>query len=346
MAKKHWMPKFDLINPGNEAHTRAWRDALDVIRIEVDHNTLKDEFVAWARTNAPNEVSRYVALPAWAYMSIGRIAFAINHGAVPPEETARWFQNKVAELNKKLPEIDDAVSKTEDEEIITPRARRINEYVNLYSFVDAVLVRHSEDGEKIEEMIKDRLRRAAPNRAMLKKLYVHFKDSMSSAIAERDNPLVEKTIAPLILAVNILAAASGNAKVAGYKGAKVGRKAAKAAEKVTYKVMDSGTNLASVAPAQIPGTNAVVIYNTKNRKAMIYKAKAGGVLDLKGTKITGFDEATTVSKTLRKPKEILPMLRDAINSRRIDIVFGYVNGKNHKVNGKINKDMVIVKVFK
>lgn len=344
MAKKPWMPKFDAINPSNKDHVREWRSALDVIRVEVDHNTLRDEFVSWARKNAPDKAAHYEALPAWTYMSIGRIAFAINNGAVAPEETHNWFLGKVAELDRKMPAAGEETV-TEDEEVITPRAKRIGEYVNLYSFIDAVIAKHITDGEKIEEMIRDRLNKAAPNRAILKKLYVHYKENMSETIAEKDNPLVEKMIAPLVLVVNMLAAATGNAKVA-YKGAKVDKKSAKAAEKVAYKVMDTNLNLASIPPSQIPGTNAVVIYNTKNRKAMVYKAKDGGVLGIKGTKIIGFDESTAVAKTLRKPKEILPMLRNAINDKRIDIVFGYVNGKTHKPNGKINKDMVILKVFK
>jgi hypothetical protein len=209
-----------------------------------------------------------------------------------------------------------------------------------------VLHRHHDDGEKIEEMIEERLRRAAPNSAMLKKLYIHFKESLADSISERENPHVEKRIAPLILAVNILAAATGNAKVANKNCGNASRKAIKAAEKITYKVMDADTNMASVNPAQVPGTKTVVIYNSKSRKVMVYHAENDKTLDIKGTKIINFDESISFAKTLRKPKVLLPMIRNAVTVRRIEVLFEDIKGKNHAVNGRIGKEMVIVKVLK
>jgi hypothetical protein len=90
-----------------------------------------------------------------------------------------------------------------------------------------------------------------------------------------------------------------------------------------------------------------VVYNTKNRKAMVYVCKTDEKLGVNGTKITGYDDASSFAKTLRKPKAILPSLRDAATPKRVTLVLDqYVKGKNHEVNGRISKDMVIVKVFK
>ena len=318
---------------------------MDWARLEVNHNELKDEFIRWAESNGLDNVSHYQSLPSWQYVTIGRMAYLINRGAVPPESSTDWFIKKLGEL----PEADvisDTVDTQEEEVPLTSKARKVLDYVNLYSFIEAVLHRHQEDGEKIDEMVSERLRKSLPAAPMLKKLYLHFKESLADAIAERDNPFVEKRIAPLVLAVNILAAASGNAKVAGQNGASVTRKAAKAAEKVTYKVMDANTNMASVNPAQVPGTKTAVIYNSKNRKVMVYHAKADEFLDIKGTKIVNFDETVSFAKTLRKPKVLLPMIRNAVTTRRIEVLFEDIKGKNHAVNGRIGKDMVIVKVLK
>lgn len=344
MSKHHWMPKFETINPEHPQYMRVWRNAMDDIRIEVDYNLLKDEFVNWTKTNMPEYVDHFSALPAWHYATAGRIAFAINRGAIAPADTVKWFNNKIQSLVNEKFEIAQTVIDDDNEEL-TARAKKVVEYVNLYSFIDALLTKYKTDTDSINDAIKSRFQKLSLNRSILKKIYLHFKDTMNDAIAEADNPEVEKTIVPLVSVVNLLAAMSGNAKIT-YKSKKVSNKTAKAVSKMSYKEIDSDTNLASVSPTQIPGTNAVVIYNTKNRKVVLYKAKDGNVLNVKGTKIIDFDENTTVSKTIRKPKEVLPMLRNAINAKRIDIVLGYVNGKNHKANGKINKDMVILKVFK
>lgn len=343
MAKSSTEPNFDEIAPTNPDHAKAWRYGMDWARLELNHNELKDEFVRWAENNSLENVQHYQSLPSWQYLTIGRMAYLINHGAVPPESTTDWFINKLNELPQAVP----AETETAEEELpITGKARKVIDYVNLYSFIEAVLHKHQDDGEKIDEMVTERLRRAAPNSPLLKKLYQHFKESLAEAINERDNPHVEPRIAPLILAVNILAAATGNAKVASKNGANVSRKTAKAVEKITYKVMDADTNMASVNPAQVPGTKTAVVYNSKNRKVMVYYARGNETLDIKGTKIVNFDETISFAKTLRKPKVLLPMIRNAVTQRRIEVLFEDIKGKNHVVNGRISKEMVIIKVLK
>jgi len=343
MAKNSWLPPFGEINPKNPNHAAVWREGMDWVRLEVNHNDLKDEFIKWAMSNNVENSSHYHTLPNWHFVTIGRIAYLINRGAMPSESTVDWFFGKIAALPVAP---DDVELNDEDETPISAKARRTIDYVNLYSFIDAVLHNHQDDGDKINELLTDRLRKAAPNAPILKKLYAHFKETLADALAEKDNHLVEKTIAPLILAVNILAASSGNAKVASYKTSSVTRKAVKAAEKVTFKAMDASTNMASINPAQIPGTKTAVVYNSKSRKLMVYHAKADEVLNIKGTKIVNFDETTSFAKTLRKPKGMLPMLRNAVTIRRVEVLFGDIKGKNHAVNGRIGKDMVIVKVLK
>lgn len=341
--KKAWSPKFDGITLAEENHEKLWREGMDWVRIEIDMNTLKEEFVNYATAKDMEGVDQFRTLPAWHYATIGRMAYLMNRGAEPSGKTTAWLNARLAEILSIEP-ANDTPSDEEDKKI-SAYAKRTIDYVDLYSFIEAVIRKHADDGEKIEEAVSDRLRRVNPSRPLLKKLYAHFKESFDDANREKDNPEVAKTIAPLVLAVNILASFSGNAKVARIN-ASTTRRNAKAASKMTYKVMDASTNTASVSPAQIPGSKQAIIYNTKNRKVIIYNADGSGELGIRGTKITGYDDGTSFAKTLRKPKEVLPMLRDAINTRRVDIVMGYIKGKTHKVNGKIGKDMVILKIFK
>jgi hypothetical protein len=342
MLKYNAAPQFKKINSDTTDHVRLWQDAMDWARLEFEQNALKAEFVKWSETHDSDHTVHYQTLPAWHYLTVGRIAYLIMQGAEAPQTTAVWF-NKQIELLKKQ-----KIAVVEESEFVTYSAkeRKIFDYVDLYTFIDAVRVKYADDGETLEEKLMERFKRVTPNQQLLKKLYTHYKDTLAAAMADKQNEHAEKTIAPLILIVNTIAGASGNAKVASYNSGKATRKAVKAAEKVSVKVIDTDTNMASINPAQLPGSTLAVIYNSKDRKAMIYYATAGETLSIKGTKVINFDESRSFAKTLRKPKDVLPGVSNAATTRRIDVIFEDINGKVHPVNGRISKEMLIVKLFK
>ena len=342
MLKYSTAPAFKRINSNADNHVRLWQEAMDWARLEFEQNALKAEFVKWAEKHDTETVAHYQLLPAWNYLTVGRIAHLIMQGSEPPVSTEVWFDKQINLLKKQQIEV------AEESEFVTYSAkeRKIFDYVDLYTFIDAVRVKYADDGETLEAKIMERFKRVAPNQQLLKKLYNHYKDTLSGAMADKQNEHAEKTIAPLILVVNTIAGASGNAKVASYNSGKATRKAVKAAEKLSVKVIDSDTNMASINPAQLPGANLAVIYNSKDRKAMVYYAAKDETLSIKGTKIINFDESRSFAKTLRKPKDILPGVRDAVTTRRIDVIFEDIKGKTHTVNGRIGKEMLIVKVFK
>ncbi len=342
MLKYTSAPVFKKITRDVDGHARSWQDAMDWARLEFDQNTLKLEFVKWADQNDSEFVTHYQSLPAWNYLTIGRIAYLILQGAEPPQVVDNWFNKQIDLLKTQK------VVEAEESEFVvfSAKERKIFDYVDLYTFIDAVRVKYAGNGETLEAKLSERLKRINPNQHLLKKLYNHYKEILSGAMSDKQNEHTEKTIAPLILVVNTIAGASGNAKVASYNSGKTTKKAAKAAEKVSVKVIDNDTNMASINPAQLPGANLAVIYNSKDRKAMVYYAVKDETLSIKGTKIINFDETRSFAKTLRKPKDVLPGVRDAATTRRIDVIFEDIKGKNHTVNGRISKEMLIVKVFK
>ena len=343
MLKYNADPKFGIINSDSDNHVSLWQEAMDWARLEFEQNALKAAFVAWAERNQPGLTLQYQAMPAWHYLTIGRIAYLINRGSAPPAVVDTWFKAQLEKLQTQFIKVDDSV---EEEVAITSKDRRLFEYVDFYSFIDAIRVKYADDGEAIESKLTERLRKIQPNQIMLRKLYAHFKEVLAAAMQDKNNSFAEATIAPLILVVNIIAGASGNAKVASYNASKASKKAVKASEKVNVKLIDSDTNMASISPAQLPGATLAVIYNSKDRKAMVYYANSDETLNIKGTKIINFDDKRSFAKTLRKPKDLLPGLRDAATTRRVDVILADVNGKSHTVNGRIGKEMLIVKIFK
>ena len=341
-------PDFVSITPDAANHSNAWYSAMDWARLEVAIEPLKAAFVEWNIANEYCDSNKLAIIPAWKFQTIGRIALLINSGAIPPESTTTFFMQKIHELDIS-PTYDTVTENSESvPELIelTIKQKRVLSYVNLYSFVDAVRVKFINDDEMLEKLITDRFRSINPNRQLLKLLYNHFKESMDDAIKDRDNVEVAKTINGLIVSVNVIAGFSGNAKIVN-QSKKATSKAQKTSADVTVKTFDIDTNIASISPSMIPGSSATIIYNTKYRKVSMYVAKSDSKLSIKGTKIIDYDELLSFTKTLRKPKTVLPSLRNAKSYARIEIILNqYVKGKNQAVPNRISKDAIIIKVFK
>jgi hypothetical protein len=335
-------PDYSHVTPEHANYQREWLNCMDDARLEVDYGSLKDSFVNWAMITRPEEeLAHWRALDPWQYATIGKMTWGMDHGAIMPDQYIPWFENKITELLN----IETVIDDSEFEPKLSMTQKRIVEYTGLYSSMEAIWWKFKSNTDEIETRITKLLKIAEPNQQMLKKLYEHFKDSFNDAMRDKANEFSAAKIEPLITVVNLLATSTGNAKaIRDSRGATT--KSVKQASKVKLKTVDMDTGVASLSPAMIPGSKLAVIYNAKDRKVTVYYAKSDSVLSIKNTKIVDFDETRSFAKTLRKPNDILPSLRNAVTTRRIDVVFADINGKNHEVNGRMSKDMLLLKVFK
>lgn len=335
-------PDFSHVTSEHANHLRAWQDCMDVARLDIDLNTLKESFVNWAILNRPDEeITHWQMLDAWHYVTIGKITWAMEYGAIMPSTVAKWFDKKITELLNVEVQEDD----TEMERKLSIAQRRNVEYTQLYSNIEAIWWKFKTNQVEIESRVNKLLKQSEPNQQMLKRLYDHFKGNFDDCLKDRENTFSAEKLEPLITVVNILATSTGNAKaIRDSRGAST--KSVRQASKVKLKTVDMDTGVASLSPAMIPTSTIAIIYNAKDRKVMVYYAKQGGVLGIKNTKIVDYDEARSFAKTLRKPNDILPSLRNAVTVRRIDVIFEDIKGKNHEVNGRMSKDMLLLKVFK
>ena len=101
------------------------------------------------------------------------------------------------------------------------------------------------------------------------------------------------------------------AKVNRKPKAKKAVPAEKIVAKLKYKKADEPLKLVSINPADILGAKELWTYNTKSRKLGKYIAEEFQDLGVKGTTITGFSEAKSVQKTLRKPTDQLKEFKAA-----------------------------------
>jgi hypothetical protein len=102
--------------------------------------------------------------------------------------------------------------------------------------------------------------------------------------------------------------------------------------------------LTSVLPEQIVESKEVWLYNTKYKKLQVYRAIGDGVLTVKGSAIIGYEVATSGAKSMRKPELVTTFAN--MTKRNIANEFKLLKTKESAVNGRINVETIILRVFK
>lgn len=138
-----------------------------------------------------------------------------------------------------------------------------------------------------------------------------------------------------------------------YRGVKKATKAArkpkvvskeKQVAKVKYMKEDKALKLVSIPPSLIPGAKELWVYNTKTRKLGCYLADSlTGPLGIKGTSVTGYDEAKSVAKTLRKPADQLKEFGKA-GKVALRTFIKDIRATEVLLNGRLSADIILLKV--
>lgn len=115
------------------------------------------------------------------------------------------------------------------------------------------------------------------------------------------------------------------------------------AKNVKYLKEFAELGLTSEKPEKLVGCSEAWIYNTKYKKVQVYRAEGDGKMTVKGSSIIGYQVATSGAKTLRKPEQTKDFV--AMTKRTFDQAFKALKTKESAVNGRINQDCVILKVF-
>jgi hypothetical protein len=98
--------------------------------------------------------------------------------------------------------------------------------------------------------------------------------------------------------------------------------------------------ISSIQPKTIIGSKELWVYNTKTRQVTVYKSDGG--LQVHGSKIMNFDVAKSKSKRLRKPELFLG---GNLAKKSINDMFDKVKATEYQPNGRINEEMILLKVF-
>lgn len=113
--------------------------------------------------------------------------------------------------------------------------------------------------------------------------------------------------------------------------------------KMQYKKEDNDFKIVSINPVLLIGAVRLLTFNTKNKR-LTELVSTGGGFTVSGSTIKGFDPEASRSQALRKPNEFLPIaLKKTPN--QIDKEWQQLTTKTYEANGRINKDMILLRVF-
>lgn len=120
----------------------------------------------------------------------------------------------------------------------------------------------------------------------------------------------------------------------------------KLVSKLKYLKKFDELKLESVEPVKLLGASEAWFYNTKTRKIIRYVADMyQKTLSVKNSMILGYDTTESKQKTLRKPADQIKAF-NALGKPAVKKWIDGVRSVESKPNGRINDQMVILRVFK
>jgi hypothetical protein len=118
--------------------------------------------------------------------------------------------------------------------------------------------------------------------------------------------------------------------------------AAKQVEKLQY--LKEHENLKSILPSQIVGATQLWVYNVKYKTLGVYICNNAHGFMVKGCTILNYDLEESISKTLRKPEDVLPSVLEA-GKVALRKILPSLRTKEKKLTGRINKDTLLLRVL-
>lgn len=114
--------------------------------------------------------------------------------------------------------------------------------------------------------------------------------------------------------------------------------------KISYLKESPEFKLTSINPIQLVGARRLYTFHVKERIITEFVTQAAAGFELSGTTIKNYDTVNSRSIRLRKPEEMLSIF--LINTpKQIDKYWSELTTKTVKPTGRINKDMILLRVL-
>lgn len=378
-AKRDYSPKWDNTESlDSEAFNRHYRNAMDYYRLEKSNKDLKPLVINWMAANdfSKADIKAFKdTKDSRCGMTMGSVAACLLRGMPVVHEgfnkgrnTAEWLKAEIAKVIEQG--ADDEVDSDAPTVAIKPPAYvptiqdRVREAAGtMNEEIDYAIDEWITDPEKfdpkaikISGLLRGKGAKAAHAR-IIKGFYTRSQNELlelasgnaDEQLREAYKHVARKNVKKLIEFYAAIMAAcdqiAQEAKILKKPRAKKVKPAEELVSKLKFKAIDDKLGVVSVPAAGIVGAQAAVVYNSKNRKLGIYIAKTSAGLNVKGTSIIDFTEKS-FQKTLRKPAEQLKEFKEQNTQKRVIDWFGKIKSTDTILNGRINAEVMILKVFK
>jgi hypothetical protein len=366
-------PKWDNVDTMSEDEfSRHFRISMDWYRLESSGKELKPKVITWMAANefTKEQIATFKKTKDWrCNLTTGSLVANLLKGMPDSRagfnegrSTSKWIKDSI---NKILEEGKNDIEEEEDTTkpvipVVTIQERLRETSGKMSEEIDYALDKFTTDPEsfdpkaiKVLNLLKGKDAKAAHAR-IIKGFYIRSYEELQEAAEGKceqlgeayshlTKPQMKKIIAfyhEIISACDML---GQEAKVNRKPRAKKTVPADKIVAKLKYAKTNEQLKLVSINPTEIIGAKELWVYNIKSRKVGKYVAAEYLELSVKGTSIIGFNANLSVQKTLRKPEEQLKEFKAAgkVQLRRF---LDDIKAVDIKLNGRINEDVVLLKV--
>jgi hypothetical protein len=101
--------------------------------------------------------------------------------------------------------------------------------------------------------------------------------------------------------------------------------------------------LNSVDPKKIIGATQLWVFNVKYKKIGVYHAEDASGFTIKGSSILNFSESKSITKSVRKPNDVLTIIKDG-GKVALRNLMSSLKTKETLLTGRINKDIILLRV--
>ena len=372
-------PKWDGCEDWDgEKFTSNFRAAMTFYRLEKTNKELKPSVINWMALNGydKSDIAEFKKTKdSRCGMTMGGVAACllrgmpeIHKGFNQGRDTSQWLRNEIAKV---IAEGKDDIDESED----APKVEKPVVYVpniqerlrdaagSMSEELDAAIDSWIMDPEafdpkafKIVNLLRGKGAKAAHARYIKSFFTRGHEELLELASGNADEQLREaykhnsrKNVKKLIEFYDSIMAAceqiAAEQKVLKKPRAKKVKPAEELVKKIKFKAVDDKLGAVSVPAAGIIGAQAAVVYNTKTRKFGVYISNSSAGLNVKGTSITDFTNKS-FQKTLRKPADQLKEFKEQNTQKRVVDWFGKIKATETLLNGRMNADIMILKVFK
>lgn len=308
-------------------------------------------------------VKKLSLLKDWEFGPAGWVAKQLMNGNKVPADYLTRFEQRLSDLNAKATRL---LGEQQKEEQIKPPVDRRRAFTPLAASLIAEIDGMIDDGKTVD------LHKWLSERTNSSQVFVELSNYYSSFLYELEVALKVRKDASgdpetaeqlreyygkvskkelkiklnflneLFKTIDLMKVNKKNTRKPRTKKAKT---ALQQTKNLKYKHSDDTYKVTSIPASEAVGVLQLWIFNTKTRKLGVYHASDSAPLSIKGTTIQNFNEKTSIQKTLRKPEVTLT---DVLSANKVSLrkVMENINAKASFLNGRINKDTILLRSVK